>query len=185
MPSNWKHLFGRRPEDAEIHEEIESHLRMAIQDRIDRGESPQQACEAAMREFGRAAIVQEDTRAVWISAAVERLGQDARYALRQMRRSPGFTAVAVLTLGFGLSVNIAIFSLISHLFLRPLPVRDADRLVLVLQHRANAEFPQNLSWSDFLDFRAELDVFSDMLAISYRPAHLSFAGRPTAHGSSR
>jgi predicted permease len=173
----WKRLFGRRPKDAEIDEELASHLRMAIQDRIDRGESPQQARASAMREFGRASLVKEDTRAVWISAALERLGQDIRYAYRQMRRSPGFTAVAVLTLGFGLAVNITIFSLISHLFLQPLPVRDAGRLVLLLQQRANAEFPHGMSWSDFLDYRAELDEFGGMLALSYRPAHLSFAGR--------
>jgi predicted permease len=173
----WKRLFSRRPKDAEIDEELESHLRMAIQDRIDRGESPQQARASAMREFGRATLVKEDTRAVWISAALEQLGQDLRYALRQMRRSPSFTAVAALTLGCGLSVNITIFSLISSVFLRPLPVRDAGSLVLVLQQEANTEFPQGMSWSDFQDYRAGLDEFSDMLAISYRPAHLSIEGR--------
>jgi predicted permease len=172
----WKRLFGRRPQDTEIHEEIESHLRMAIADRIDRGESPQQARTSATREFGSAAVAREDTRAVWISAAIERLGQDLKYAARQMRRSPGFTAIAVLTLAFGLSVNITIFSVISSLFLRPLPVANGERLVVVMQQKANTEFPQALSWSDFQDYRAGIAEFSDMLAISFRPAHLSFAG---------
>jgi predicted permease len=173
----WKRLFARRPKDADINEEIESHLRMAIQDRIDRGESPQQARASAMREFGSAVLVREDTRAVWIFVAVERLGQDLKYALRQMRRSPGFTAVAVLTLAFGLSVNTTIFSLVSFLFLKPAPVQNPDRLVVVLQQRPGSDFPSGMSWSDFQDYRAELAEFSDMLAISYRPAHLSFAGR--------
>lgn len=173
----WKRLFPHRPKDAEIQEEIQSHLRMAIQDRIDRGEPPQQARTSALLEFGSAGLVKEDTRAVWAWAALERLGQDLKYALRQMRRSPGFTAVAVLTLAFGLSVNITIFSLISRLFLQPLPVKDAARLVVVLQKGAKSEFLQGMSWSDFQDYRAGIPEFSDMLAISFRPAHLSVAPR--------
>ena len=174
---DWKRLFQRRPNDAEINEEIEAHLRMAIQDRIGQGESPQQARASAIQELGSATLVREDTRAVWISAALEKFGQDLRYAVRQMRRSPGFTAVAVLTIGFGLSVNITIFSMIRLLFLQPLPVENAGRLVVVLQQRENAEFAHGMSWSDFQDFRAGISEFSDMLAISFRPAHLSIPGR--------
>ncbi len=166
---------GRR--EHEISEEVQSHLRMAVQDRIDRGVSLGQARTDALREFGNARLVKEDTRAVWAWSALERLGQDVKYALRQMRRSPGFTTVAVLTLAFGLSVNITIFSLISLVFLQPLPVKDAERLVIVLQQRANREFPQGMSWSDYRDYRAGIPEFSDMLAISFRPAHLSIEGR--------
>ena len=173
----WKRLFRQRPKDAEITEEIHSHLRMAIQDRIDRGESPRQARSSALRELGNARLVKEDTRAVWAWVTVERLAQDLKYALRQVRHSPGFTALAVLTLGFGLSVNITIFSLISTLFLRPLPVNNAERLVVVLRQHANSEFPGGMSWRDYQDYRAEIPEFSDMLALAFRPAHLSVAGR--------
>jgi predicted permease len=174
---SWKRLFHGRPKDAEIQEELQAHLRMAIQDRIERGESPQQARTAALREFGNTGLVKEDTRAVWVSTALERLGQDLKYALRQLRRSPGFTAVAVPTLAFGLSVNTTIFSLISFFFLRPLPVPNAERLVVVLQQRAKSEFLSGMAWRDFQDYRAGIAEFSDMLAISYRPAHLSIVGR--------
>ncbi len=173
---SWKQWFSRRPQDAEIHEEIQSHLRMATQDRIDRGELPQQARDSARREFGNAGLAREDTRAVWISTVFERLRQDLKYALRQMRRSPGFTAVAVLTLAFGLSVNITIFAVIDSLFLRPLPVHDAERLVVVMRQQANTEFARGLAWRDFQDYRAGIAEFSDMLALAFRPAHLSFAG---------
>ena len=91
----WKRLFRQRPKDAEITEEIHSHLRMAIQDRIGRGESPRQARGSALRELGNAGLVKEDTRAVWAWVTVERLARDLKYALRQVRHSPGFTALAV------------------------------------------------------------------------------------------
>ena len=116
--------ISRRPRDAEIDEEIQAHLRMAIQVRIDRGESPQQAGRSALRELGNAGLVKEDTRAVWVSVTLERLAQDLKYALRQMRRSPGFTAVVVLALALGIGANTAIFSLINTLMFRTLPVRE-------------------------------------------------------------
>ncbi len=172
----WPWVAGKRREQ-EIDEEIQAHLRLATQDRIDRGESPSQARASALRELGKAGPVKEDTRAVWTWTAFERLGQDLKYTLRQMRRSPGFTAVAVLTLAFGLSVNITIFSLIGFMFRQPLPVKNADRLVVVLQQRADREVPQGMSWRDYQDYRAGIPEFSDMLAISFRPAHLSIEGR--------
>ena len=173
----WNRLFGRRPPDAEIDEELQSHLQMAIQDRIGRGESPARARREALRELGNPGLVKEDTRAVWVWVALERLGQDLRYALRQMRNSPGFTAVAVLTLAVGLSVNVTIFSMISAIFLRPLPVKDADRLVVVLREFPKSEFYGGMSWADFNDYRTQVPELSDMLALAFRPAHLSVAGR--------
>ena len=173
----WRRLLSRRPNDAEIDEEIRAHLEMAIQDRIDRGESPREARRSALLELGNATAVKEDTRTVWVWRALETLGQDLRYALRQIRNRPGFTALAVLTLAFGLSVNATVFSLISSLFLRPLPVKDAERLVVVLRQRADHELLGGMSWSDYQDYRSGIAEFSDALALSFRPAHLSVDGR--------
>ena len=172
----WRHFFQERPKGAEIDEEIRAHLDMAIQERIARGETPQQARRSARLELGNAGALKEDVRTVWTWAALDSLVKDAKYAARRIRKSPGFTAIAVLTLGFGLSVNATIFGLISSLFLRPLPVADAEQLVLVLRKPANGEFLGGMSWSDYQDYRAGIPEFRDMLALAFRPAHLSIDG---------
>jgi putative ABC transport system permease protein len=104
------------------------------------------------------------------------LWQDLRYGARMLMKNRGFTAAAVLTLALGISANTTIFSIISDLFFRPLPVKDPDQLVLVLQKSATWRMPHGHSWLDFRDYRERLEVFSDMLAVAVGPAHLSLDG---------
>ncbi|HMC57888.1 MAG TPA: permease prefix domain 1-containing protein, partial [Candidatus Solibacter sp.] len=111
----------------ELDEEIRAHLRMAAEDRIGRGESSAEAERNARRELGNEVSIKEVTRDMWGWSAVERLGQDLKYAIRQMRRSPGFSTVAVLTLALGLSAITVMFSIVNGVLLEPLKYRDPGR----------------------------------------------------------
>lgn len=114
---------------AELKEEIESHLKMATADRVARGESPSDARRAAVREFGNVALIADVTRERWGWMPVERLMQDLRFAIRQLRRTPAFTTTALLTLALGIGANAAIFTLVNAVLLKDLPVADPKMLV--------------------------------------------------------
>src|SRR6185436_11213564 len=122
---------SRRDKDAELDAEIRSHIDLAIRDRVERGESPDDARSNVMREFGNAALVKEVTRSMWGWSFLERLGQELRFGLRSHRKSPGFSVVAILTLALGIGATTAIFSVVYAVVLRPLPFGDPERLVAI------------------------------------------------------
>ena len=120
-----------RARHAQLDEELQSHLRMAIRDRIERGEDPRQAESAARREFGNVGLIADTTRDHWRFFSLERLLRELRHALRGMRRDPGFTAAAVLILGVGMAAATVMFSLVDTVLLRPLPFPAADRILAI------------------------------------------------------
>ncbi len=115
----------------ELDEEIRAHIEITVRERQERGESAKDARAAALREFGNVGLVKETTRDTWGYAWIEQLWQDVHYGLRMMRRSPAFTAVAVLTLALGIGANTAIFSAVNGILLDPLPYRDSARIVRI------------------------------------------------------
>jgi putative ABC transport system permease protein len=122
-------LFANRQREPE--EEVQSHLQMAIQDRMDRGESAEQAEPAAIRELGNVALVKNITRETWGWVRLERIAQDLKYALRQLRTSPGFAITAIGTLALGLGATGAMFTVVDRVLLRSLPYENARQIVEV------------------------------------------------------
>src|SRR5271163_971335 len=131
----------------DLDQDIREHLARETQDNIDRGMSPEEARYAAVSKFGNVALVKEDTRAVWILVWLEQLLQDVRFGFRVLAKSPGFTAVCILTLALGIGANTAIFSVIDAALLRKLPVRDPQNLLL-LRWNSRAEL-HHLSMSSY------------------------------------
>jgi putative ABC transport system permease protein len=123
--------WGRKRREAELEAEIQSHLDMAVRDRMERGETAEQAKAAVRREFGNVGLVKEVTRDMWGWATLEQLVQDLRFGVRMLLKNKGFTAVAVLSLALGIGANTAIFQLLDAVRLRLLPVKAPQELAEV------------------------------------------------------
>src|SRR5882672_7353246 len=126
-------MIFKRSFERDLDEEIRSHLEMQIEENLRQGMSPDEARYQAMRKFGGVEQVKESYRDRRSLAVVDSALRDLRYALRMLRRNPGFAAVAVLTLALGIGANTAIFSMFEGVVLAPLPYREAEHLVVVWQ----------------------------------------------------
>ena len=124
-------VFRRPKAMDELQEEVRTHLQMEEQENLESGMPPEEARYAALRRFGNVALTQQKGREMWVWNLAETLWQDLSFGLRQLMRSPGFTAVAVLTLALGIGANTAIFQLLDAVRLRSLPVTNPGELTLV------------------------------------------------------
>src|SRR6516164_9786341 len=132
--AKFRGVFGQKRRARELREEFRAHLVMEEQENLESGMPPVEAHYAALRRFGNVTLVQEGSNEMWKWSWFEQLIQDVRYGVGQLRRKPGFTAVAVLTLALGIGANTAIFSLIDAVMLRLLPVQRPDELVLLKRY---------------------------------------------------
>ncbi len=157
-----KFLWWRRAQqEHELQEELQSHLEMAKRDRVERGEAGEEAKRAARREFGNVGLVKEVTRDVWGWGSLERLIQDLRFGLRMMAKSPGFAAVAILTLALGIGANTALFSVVNGVLLNPLPYSEPEQLVTLAESKPNFD-SGSISFPNFRDWRKDNRTFSAM-----------------------
>ncbi|MEN3330315.1 MAG: hypothetical protein V7638_5122 [Acidobacteriota bacterium] len=137
--SKLRGLFLKRRLDQEMQEEIDAHIEMQIEDHLRQGMSPEEARYLALRKFGGVEQVKETHRERRSLAPVETLLRDLKYGLRMLRRSPGVTAVAVLSLALGIGANTALFSVVDAVLLKTLPVEDPERL-LVFEWQAGRQY---------------------------------------------
>lgn len=125
-----------KPDLNELDEEIRGHIALSIKERIERGEDPEVARLAALKEFGNILLTRDSILRVWRHRwfdVVEAIARDIRFALRSMVRAKGLTIAVVLTLALGIGANAAIFSVVRSVLIRPLVNRDADRLIYIRQ----------------------------------------------------
>ncbi len=166
--------FWRHRKDEELNAEIQSHLDEAIRDRIARGESPDEARANALREFGNVGLVKEVTREMWGWGRLEALGQDLRFGLRMLRKNPGFSFVAILTLALGIGATTAIFSVVNAVLLKPLDYPENERIMLLSSARLSEPNRAGaISYPNFLDWQRQQTTFSHLAAARLRVCNLS------------
>ncbi|HVN05993.1 MAG TPA: ABC transporter permease [Bryobacteraceae bacterium] len=150
----------------DLERELRTDLELEAAEQRAAGLSDAEAHHAARRAFGNITRVTEDVREISRWRPIEQVAQDLRYAVRTLRKSPGFALFAVLALALGLGANAAIFSVVDAVLLRPLPFRDAGRLVEVWEDDSHMGFPLDTpAPANFADWKHRNHVFTDMAAL--------------------
>src|SRR6266403_3506751 len=158
-------LFRKRNLDRELDSELQTHLELLTQEKIRSGMSVVEARYAARRDFGGVEQTKENYRRQLGVPFLETLAQDLRYALRMLRKSPGFTAVVVLTLALGIGANTAIFSLMNAVLLQPLPYRNPNRLTMVWEKSRDGS-RENVGYATYLDWKSKNKSFEEIAIYS-------------------
>src|SRR5205809_2487042 len=160
ITSGLRSLFRKEQVDRELDEELGAYLEMEAAERMKEGMSRVAALRAVRLERGSLEVTKEVVRSAGWESFVETLWHDLRFATRMLRKNPGFAAVAVLTLALGIGVNIAIFSIVESVLLRPLPFHDPDRLFAVwTKAKEQGADRAGTSMPEFEDYQSQSHSF--------------------------
>ena len=172
-------LFRSEEMERDLDTELASHLEMHVADNLRAGMTAAEARRDALIKLGGVEQTKESYREQRDFVWIENLAQDARFGFRMLRKNPGPTAIAILTLGFGIGANTAIFSVINSVLLRSLPFPRASELVYVSSRSTMFDFPNlGLSLPDIADVRANTSVFASLATYQDAPKELTGGGRP-------
>ena len=155
----------RRPDLEDLDREMRDHIDAETEDNIARGMSHEDARSAAIRKFGNITRVKEDVRGVWVPGWVDQLRQDARDAVRYVRRNPGFSFVIIVTLALGIGLTTAIYSVVNAVLLRPLAYQHPDRMVWLTTRSARSPAgPEIMNSIDFATWQSQSTSLAHMVA---------------------
>ena len=174
----FRSLFHRSHVENELSEELRFHMERLTEENAARGMMTEEARYAALRGLGGVEQIKEECRDMRQVNYIEDFFRDIRYGLRMVAKSPGFIAAAVLTLALGIGANIAIFSVVNAVLVRPLPYRDAGRLVMLWSTEPKKGWRGQASPLDFVTWRQESRSFESLAAIRPNSAILTGRGEP-------
>ena len=157
-------LFRRGKLDADLNEELRAHIELAIHENLHHGMSPGEARTAALRAFGGVTQTRETYREQRSFPLLQQLGRDLRFGLRQIRKSPGFSVVVIVTLALGVGANTTVFSIVDAVMLRPLPYAQPQQLVEVSSADAGSPVARSVSYPDFFDWREQNHSFEHLVS---------------------
>src|SRR5713226_7393559 len=165
--------------DADLERELRSDLELGEEEQREGGISEEEAPYAALRAFGNPTLIREQTRAIWRWNWLESLARDLRFSLRTLRRTPGFTVIAVLVMALGIGANVALFTVVRGVLLKPLPFQDPDRLVMLYEtglHENDAEGHNTVSGGMYAEWKKQNQSFSSLALARASRVGLSGSG---------
>src|SRR5437870_3261762 len=177
LASRIRALFSKSRLDQDLDEELRAHLEMLVEENVRRGMRVEEARNAARRSFGGVEQTKEAYRDQRGLPIIDSLARNLRYGVRMLRRHPGFTGVAVLTLALGIGANTAIFSVLNAVLLHSFPYKDPDKLVLLAEKRREMSMLA-LSFPDFVDWRSQNHVLTSAGAVRRWNPNLTGDGEP-------
>jgi len=173
-------LFHKKRADGELREELGGFFEMATQEKLNQGMSRKDALRTVRLEHGGLEIAKDEVRSAGWESFLETSWQDLRFAARMLRKSPGFTAVAVLTLALGIGANTAIFSVVSAVLLRPLPYANPSQLAFLSEAKPDAGISGlGISYPTFTELREHNRIFSAIAGLGVHALVLTGSGEPS------